>query len=564
MTPPSAVLSEMGVHTVTATSAVTNRSPLTVSGVAARRAKSAPLKAGIAAAASSDMFKGKAPWKPMAKRWDHRLSTESKSRKPSSLKGAAKYLATPGMISLGGGLPSSDYFPFHQLDVKVPALGHFMEEETAKNGVTISIGKHDTTEGKSAFDLAIALNYGQGTGSAQLLRWITEHTEIIHNPPYQDWHCITSVGSTSSLEIVFRMFLERGDYLLTEEFAFSSAVETALPMGAKMCGIKLDDEGLIPEHLDEILSNWDEEARGARKPFLLYTVPSGHNPTGATQGTERRKAIYAVAQKHDMIIVEDEPYYFLQMDPYQGAGAPPVPAPASHEEFLKALVPSFVRLDTDGRVIRLDSFSKVISPGSRIGWAVLCEQLAERMVRHNEVSVQNPAGFSQIILYKLLDEQWGHAGYLDWLIHMRSEYTSRRNVILNACEKYLPKPVVSWTPPAAGMFLWLKLDGSKHPQYGKQSLHSIEQEIFRAAIENKVLVSPGSWFSSERDVPITQLFFRATFAAAQVSSCSTPGNAGNIVCMELFNLLTYVSRQADAMVEAIRRFGQAVRKAFEL
>jgi len=163
--------------------------------------------------------------------------------------------------------------------------------------------------------------------------------------------------------------------------------------------------------------------------------------------------VYAVAQKHDLVIIEDEPYYFLQMDPYKGPGASPVPPPSTHDEFLQALVPSFVRLDVDGRVVRLDSFSKVLAPGSRVGWAVLSQQLAERMVRHNEVSVQNPAGFAQIILFKLLDEQWGHGGYLDWLIHIRTEYTSRRNVLLDACHKYLPESVVSWAPPAAGMFV---------------------------------------------------------------------------------------------------------------
>ncbi|KAI5786391.1 aromatic amino acid aminotransferase-like protein [Peziza echinospora] len=542
MTPPPSAIANPGngvqvnVHGETDTTAITIPSPLTVSGVAARRAKNPPLIGGIAAATSSDLYKAPAPWKPMAKRWDHRLSVESKSRKPSSLKGAAKYLSTPGLISLGGGLPTSAYFPFHQLDVKVPTLGQFTEEETAETGSIMQIGKNDVREGKSAFDLSIALNYGQGTGSAQLLRWITEHTEIIHDPAYQDWHCVVSVGSTSSLEVVFRMFLERGDFLITEEFAFSSAVETALPMGAKIVGVKLDEEGLIPESMDEILSNWDEQARGARKPFLLYTVPSGQNPTGATQGTERRKAIYAVAQKHDLIIIEDEPYYFLQMDPYLGADAPPVAPPASQEEFLGALVPSFVRLDVDGRVVRLDSFSKVLAPGSRIGWAVLSDQLAERMVRHNEVSVQNPGGFSQIILYKLLEEEWGHAGYIDWLMHMRKEYTGRRNAILDACEKYLPKSVVSWTPPAAGMFLWMNLKPECHPEFGQRTFLSIEQEIFQTAIANKVLISPGSWFCAERDVPITQIFFRATFAAAS----------------------------ADAMEEAIRRFGDAVKKSYRL
>lgn len=73
----------------------------------------------------------------------------------------------------------------------------------------------------------------------------------------------------------------------------------------------MDAEGMLPEALDEMLSEWDVKVRGARKPHLIYTVPSGQNPTGATQGVARRKAIYKIAQKHDLYIIEDEPYYFL-------------------------------------------------------------------------------------------------------------------------------------------------------------------------------------------------------------------------------------------------------------
>ena len=83
-----------------------------------------------------------------------------------------------GIISLGGGLPSSDYFPFEHIDVKVPSVGKFSEAETKGSGKVLRIGKHDVPEGKSAYDLAISLNYGQGTGSAQMLRWVTEHTEV--------------------------------------------------------------------------------------------------------------------------------------------------------------------------------------------------------------------------------------------------------------------------------------------------------------------------------------------------------------------------------------------------
>lgn len=91
-------------------------------------------------------------------------------------------LATPGIISLGGGLPSSDYFPFESVSVKVPAVGKFSEEETRESGETMVIGKHDRREGKSDYDLSVALNYGLGSGSSQMIRWVTEHTEV-PSPP---------------------------------------------------------------------------------------------------------------------------------------------------------------------------------------------------------------------------------------------------------------------------------------------------------------------------------------------------------------------------------------------
>ena len=340
--------------------------------------------------------------------------------------------------------------------MKIPTPPHFSEQETKKTGTVVSAGKYDVAEGKDIYDLSIALNYGLGSGSAQVIRFVTEHTEIVCNPPYADWHCALSVGSTSALEQTYRMLCERGDYILSEEYTFASAVETAAPLGLKFLGVKMDSEGLIPESLDDIISSWDEKARGARKPHLLYTVPSGQNPTGATQGVQRRKDIYKVCQKHDVYILEDEPYYFLQMQPYTGPNSPDVPPPENNEAFLKALIPTYLSMDVDGRVMRMDSFSKVIAPGTRVGWITASEQIVERFVRHNECSNQNPGGISQILLYKMLDEHWGHDGYLQWLISLRLEYTRRRDCILAACEKYLPKDLVSWNPPAAGMFVSLK------------------------------------------------------------------------------------------------------------
>lgn len=254
--------------------------------------------------------------------------------------------------------------------------------------------------------------------------------------------------------MALRMFTTRGDYILMDDYTFASAVETAVPMGLHCLGVPMDSEGLIPSSLNEMLTNWDPAAHNnALKPFILYLVPTGQNPTGTTQSEHRRKEIYAIAQKHDLYILEDEPYYFLQMQPYTGPNAPAIPPPASHEDFLASLVPSYLSMDTDGRVMRMDSFSKVIAPGTRTGWIVASEQIIERYVRHSEVTVQNPSGMSQLILFKLLEETWGHSGYLDWLIYMRMEYTARRDVICGAAEKYLPKEVARWEAPGAGMFV---------------------------------------------------------------------------------------------------------------
>ncbi|TKA78114.1 hypothetical protein B0A49_01798 [Cryomyces minteri] len=533
MAPPSAV----EVEATSDTSAIVVPDPLTINGVPGRRAKSGRLIAGTAAPANSDMFKGHGHGhKPMAHRWDHYLSHEAASRKGNSLKGAAKYLKTPGLISLGGGLPSSEYFPFEELHIKVPSVGQFSEAETKDSGVLVSAGKYDLIEGNSIYDISVAFNYGQGTGAAQLLRWITEHTEIVHNPPYQDWFCTMTIGSTSALDMALRMFTQRGDFILSEEYTFATAVETAAPMGVRVVGVKMDEQGLLADSMDEILSTWDERARGARKPFVLYTVPTGQNPTGATQGLQRRKDIYRIAQKHDLYILEDEPYYFLQMQPYTGQNAPPVPPPTSHAAFLSALVPSLLSMDTDGRVMRMDSFSKVVSPGSRCGWITASAQVVERYMKHADVSTQGPSGMSQLILFKLLDEHWDHAGYLDWLIHIRLAYTRRRDVILAACEAHLPRDIVSWKPPMAGMFHWLRIDWRKHPLARDRTVTDLEEDIFMASIRHGALVMRGSWFYADNTVKHDTMFFRATYAAAP----------------------------EDKIQEAIRRFGDAIRESFGL
>lgn len=142
---PSAVDIEVRADTDTSSVVV----PLDINALASWRKKGA-VPTGTAAFSSSDMFKSPGCFaKPKAKRWDQIISTEAKARKPSSLKGAAKYLTRPGMISLGGGLPSSEHFPFEEISMKVPAVPGFSEQETRVSGKTLTAKKHDIKDGKS-------------------------------------------------------------------------------------------------------------------------------------------------------------------------------------------------------------------------------------------------------------------------------------------------------------------------------------------------------------------------------------------------------------------------------
>ncbi|THW11499.1 putative aromatic aminotransferase Aro8 [Aureobasidium pullulans] len=513
------------------------------------RRTSPPLPLGVAVGAPSENFKtlstdGKHP----ARRWDHILSSESRGRKPSNLKGTSKYLK-PGVLNLCGGVPSSEYFPFSAISTVSPTASDILPYSSQKPSIQ-TITKHDVADETSEYDLNIALNYGPTLGAAQVLRFVTEHVELLHDPPYSDWTVSLSIGSTSALDIAFRMFCERGTYVLAEKFTFSSTVQLAGALGAKLLGVEVDDEGMIPESLDAILNDWDPAYYdGAPKPFLLYTIPSGQNPTATTQSLKRRKAIYAVAEKHDLFLLEDDPYYYLQMNPFTGSTEYNPPSePPSFEQYKSGLVPSFLSLDISGRVLRIDTFSKIIAPGARVGWVTGPAQIIERYQRQAEFGTQAPSGFSLLALYNILEKEWGHEGFFNWLAYLRASYTHRRDVMVKACYDHLPKQVASFTVPSAGMFQWICVDVVNHPKTDQkhqdhavrqQNLLDVEHSIFEAATKEQVLVAKGSFFKTAlyKGGPVDDgVYFRMTFAAAP----------------------------KDQIEEAVRRFGAAIRAEFGL
>lgn len=208
----------------------------------------------------------------------------------------------------------------------------------------------------------------------------------------------------------------------------------------------------------------------------MYTVTIGQNPTSGVLSLERRREIYAICQSFDVMIIEDDPYWYLQY-PSANPNNPPFEAPSEHPSvagkkwkksgypFLDSLVPSYLSIDVDGRVVRLDTFSKTVAPGCRLGWVTAQPQIVERLLRITETATQQPSGFVQSMIAELVvgppgkedsdvpgssppahggmkdGRGWDIAGWVRWLEGLRGNYERRMNAMCDVLDsgKYLLK-----------------------------------------------------------------------------------------------------------------------------
>jgi DNA-binding transcriptional MocR family regulator len=319
----------------------------------------------------------------------------------------------------------------------------------------------------------------------------------------------------------------------------------------------------------------------------------GHNPTGIVYSLKRRQEIYAVCSKYDVIIIEDDPYYYLQFpsSAAKEAASRDRPAPPADEEsryrpegwkssgyaFLDSLAPSYLNVDTDGRVIRLDTFSKTIAPGCRLGWITAQPKLIERFLRISETSTQQPSGFVQSMVAELVlgpqnadalatyrslrtnkeriaFKGWKMDGWVRWIEGLRGEYERRMNRMCRILDqgRYQLKqgtPVnaadadwgvvtktqlfdYSW--PRGGMFVWVRFNMETHPLWGAVDSHGNLVDgtmlcgallIFLTRKPYLVLVSPGLMFSATEEVRqhAGWRYYRMCFAAIaneDLDSCS--------------------------------------------
>ena len=264
----------------------------------------------------------------------------------------------------------------------------------------------------------------------------------------------------------------------------------------------------MADNLRDVLKGWD--SRKGPRPTLIYTVTVGQNPTGGTQSLERRKAIYEVMKEFDLLMLEDDPYFFLQMNPYGSKTLTSPDRSLDGQAYLDSLTPSYLSIDTEGRVIHCDSFSKVIAPGCRAGWVTSNPLFIERLTRASEVSTQATSGFVQAFISKLLVDDWGMEQWIQWLKGIGEQYEKRRDYFcdvfseaISAQEAFhylrengewtevVPRQLVSYVAPIGGMFIWTKIHIEKHPRYSPHKVADLMEELWVQLAEGGVLVGPG-------------------------------------------------------------------------
>jgi len=372
------------------------------------------------------------------------LSRQSRLREPSPIRALQPLVKLPGMISLGGGMPNPDTFPIKGMSI------------TLDDGTELHLTPDEVTS---------ALQYSPTEGLPDLVQIMHGFQVDEHCPPpaaRESFKVTLSTGSQESLARTFAMLLNPEDTLLLEEPTYSGSLAFLKPHGCNLVGIATDAGGMIPESLAHTLASWREAHPDRAKPKVLYVIPTGANPSGGTLSEERRHQVYAIAQEHDLLIIEDDPYYYLQ--------------------FAATRASSLLKLDVDGRVIRFDSFSKILSSGMRTGLVSGPAALVEQLNLHTQAVNLHPSGISQAVLLKLM-QHWGAEGFARQVANVCAFYLGQRDAFLQAADTHLTG-LAEWTKPEAGMFSWIKLYG----------VDDSFQLIGEKAKEEKVLLVPGQVF----------------------------------------------------------------------
>ncbi|MEM0263605.1 MAG: PLP-dependent aminotransferase family protein [Saccharolobus sp.] len=347
------------------------------------------------------------------------LSAETTFLKSSEIRDLLKLTEGRNVISLAGGLPDPQTFPVEEIKKIVEdVLTNYPDKAlqyTATSGVT---------------------DFKKELVNLSRLRGITGINEN---------NIFVTVGSQEALFMLFNILLDVGDEVVVEAPTYLAALNAMRVRRPHFISVTVTERG--PD-LDELEKKVKNVVNNGKRIKLMYVIPTAQNPAGTTMNTEDRKRVLEIASKYDFLVFEDDAYGFLV---FEGESPPPIKA-----------------LDKEGRVIYTSTFSKILSPGLRLGWVVAHEDFIREMELYKQnVDLHTPS-FSQYIAMEAI-----RRGVIqNNLPKIRRIYREKRDVMLSAIERYFPANS-RWTKPVGGMFVfaWLpeKIDTTKMLQKALQA-----------------------------------------------------------------------------------------------
>jgi len=348
------------------------------------------------------------------------FSQRAEQLQSSAIREILKITMRPEIISFAGGLPSPQTFPVERM-------------REAYDAVLSRAGK-------------VALQYGPSDGYAPLREWIADSLSTSDCPIVPEQVLMLS-GSQQGLDLLGKVLIDEGSKILVETPSYLGALQAFSVYRPEFVSVATDDDGLVPEALDAV-------GQGAR---LLYSLPNFQNPTGRSMTLARRIALVEACARLRVPLIEDDPYGALSYN-----GEP---------------LPKLLNMNPAG-VVYMGSFSKVLTPGIRLGYAVAPVPLARKMEQAKQATDLHTAQLTQMVVHEVVKD-----GFLtEHIPTIRKLYAAQCQSMLDALQEFFPAGA-TWTRPQGGMFIWVTLPA-----------HINSMELLEAAVAQNVAFVPGAPF----------------------------------------------------------------------
>lgn len=360
---------------------------------------------------------------------EYSFSDRVQALKPSAIREIFKYAADPDVVSLSAGNPSPEAFPIEEIK---EISSRLLEENP------IGVLQYSVTE-----------------GYPQLRETLKEYMKSHHNIGRNFDDILITTGAQQIMDLATKSLVNEGDVVITEAPSFIGSLNTFRSYNAKLVGVKIDDDGMNMEELEKAL----QTHKNAR---FIYTIPNFQNPSGITMSLEKRKKMYELAKKYNVLILEDNPYGDLR---YSGE-----------------YIPCIKSFDEDGIVLYAGSMSKVISPGIRVAYVIAPKPIFQKMVVCKQGNDVHTNIWSQMVCNELMTK-YDFDAHLEKL---RNLYRKKAQFMMDLMDKYLVPMGITYAKITGGLFTMCTL-----PDYVDM------QEFCKDAIKNKVCVVPGNAFLTD-------------------------------------------------------------------